>query len=252
MSFWRAMARGFSLIEMAIVLVVIGLILSGGLMAITPVLKGTRTTETNMRLDLIEKALVLYTIRNGCLPCPADGTASTASGMAAPTGCGACTVAAANGVVPWGSLGLSQNDATDGWGNRISYVVTTALASTTTSMTRSGTTYPAGTLRVEDSDPATSTGANSLLTSAAAYVLISHGPDGYGARTINGAAFASAPAGNTVQSNNGTKACNVANPCQQGDPVDITGNDQFDDLVRWRPADLIIQQCGDNACGNPA
>ncbi len=252
MSLWRAVARGFTLIEMAIVLVVIGLILSGGLMALTPVLKSTKTTETNARLDLIEKALVLYTIRSGCLPCPADGTSGTSAGLAAPTGCGACTVAAANGVVPWTSLGLSERDATDGWGNRISYVVSTTLAATNTSMQRNGTDYPDGTLRVEDADPATATGAASLLTDEAAYVLISHGEDGYGSRSTSGAAFADAPAGNTVQANNATKACNGANPCQQGDPIDVTGNDKFDDLVRWRTGPLIVQLCGESACGNPA
>lgn len=253
MSFRHAMARGFTLIEMAIVLVVVGLILSGGILAVGPILDNTKTSETQSRLDTIEKALLLYTIQNGCLPCPADGTVTTSLGVAAPTGCGACTVAAANGVVPWTTLGLSQNDATDGWSNRISYRVSATLAASTTAMVRNGTTYPAGTLRVEDADPNTTAGANSLLSSAAAYVLISHGKDGYGARTTSGTAFAAAPVGNTVQIDNATKACDSPNPCHQGDRIDLQGdNSIFDDIVRWRTAPLIIQQCGDNACGNPA
>lgn len=65
MSFRSAMARGFTLIEMAIVLVVIGLILSGGILAVGPILQSTKTTETNARLDLIEKAILLHVIQNG-------------------------------------------------------------------------------------------------------------------------------------------------------------------------------------------
>jgi len=250
MVFWRAMAKGFTLIEMAIVLVVIGLILSGGLLAISPVLQGAKATETSARLDVIEKALLLHTIQNGCLPCPADGAAGTAAGPALPAPCGTCTVAAADGVVPWTTLGLSRDDATDGWGNLISYVVDTDLTAADT-MDRSGSTYPndaAGDgLYVNDaSNVATE------LTSQAAYVLISHGNDGYGARTSSGTAFADVPAGNTAQEGNATKACSDPTPCYQGDAIDITGNTKFDDIVRWRRPDLIIEQCGDNACGNPA
>ena len=65
--------RGFTLIEIAIVLVVIGLLLSGGLLGIAPVLQSSRVTETNSKLDLIENALILYALRNSCLPCPATG-----------------------------------------------------------------------------------------------------------------------------------------------------------------------------------
>ena len=254
MSFWRAMARGFSLIEMAIVLVVIGLILSGGLMAITPVLKSTKTTETNTRLDLIEKALVLYTIRNGCLPCPANGDLGAASGLAHGTtayssGCQTCaSLTAGSGVVPWGALGLSPNDATDGWGNLISYVVTGTLTQTTTSMTRSGSTYPSGTLDINDA-AVTAT----AITTAAAYVLISHGNDGRGARTLSGTTVAAPAATNVVQYNNTRGSCDSGGTlCYQGDPIGIAGTGEFDDVVRWRTAPLIVQQCGDNSCGNPA
>ncbi|MGE3474410.1 MAG: type II secretion system protein [Rhodospirillaceae bacterium] len=254
MSVWRAVARGFSLIEMAIVLVVIGLILSGGLMAITPVLQGTKATETNVRLDLIEKALVLYTIRNGCLPCPANGDLATSAGLAEGStaysaGCQTCAaLTTGSGVVPWGALGLSQKDAMDGWGNRISYVVTGALTQTSTSMNRTGSTYPAGTLDLNDSVT-----IGTPLTTAAAYVLISHGNDGRGARTSSGTTIAAPDAANVVQYNNTRGSCDSAGTlCYQGDLVGISGTGEYDDIVRWRTAPLIIQQCGDNACGNPA
>ena len=70
---WSA-ERGFTLIEMAIVMVVIGLLLSGGILALAPVVQNSKTTDTNSRLDRVEQALLVYVIQNGCLPCPADPT----------------------------------------------------------------------------------------------------------------------------------------------------------------------------------
>ena len=63
------LAVGFTLIEMSIVLVVIGLVLSGGIAAVTPIVQNTKVAETNQKLDRIEQALILHVIRNGCLPC---------------------------------------------------------------------------------------------------------------------------------------------------------------------------------------
>ncbi len=45
------LSLGFTLIEMAIVLVVVGLIVSGGIIAVAPVLQGAKVSETGGRLD---------------------------------------------------------------------------------------------------------------------------------------------------------------------------------------------------------
>ncbi len=69
---------GFTLIEMAIVLVVMGILISGGLLAVAPVIENSKVSETNQKLDRLEQALIVHVIRNGCLPCPATGlTASS-------------------------------------------------------------------------------------------------------------------------------------------------------------------------------
>ena len=152
--------RGFTLIEIAVVLVVIGLLLSGGLLAIAPVLEQTKITETRDKLDRIEDALILHAIQFSCLPCPTDGTLTTGTGNAGialdsatavpVNGCAANASCRANGgdnVVPWATLGLSEADVLDGWGNRIYYDVSDALEQTG-NMNRNGTTYPTGDLTV--------------------------------------------------------------------------------------------------------
>jgi len=251
---------GFTLIEMAIVLVVIGLLLSGGLLTVKPVIEGSKMAETNQRLDRIEEALILYVIRNGCLPCPADGALTTNDGSAvgdaasytsqcltqatASTTCSAGT----GSVVPWAALGLSQGEALDGWGNLITYVVDGALAVDGDDMARiPPSEYPDGALVVQDATPTTPND----VTALAAYVLISHGSDMRGAWSPGGVAKLAPDAGNVVQENNAARVCD-ATPCHQDSPYDIPGADHFDDIVRWRTAPMIIQLCGNNACGNPA
>ncbi len=114
--------RGFTLIEIAIVLVVIGLLLSGGLLAVGPVIQRAQITETQDKLDRIEDAIVLYVLQsdNQCLPCPGDGALATGSGNdglseddGTPTfygnGCspnGGCRAAGGDNVVPWRTLGV--------------------------------------------------------------------------------------------------------------------------------------------------
>jgi prepilin-type N-terminal cleavage/methylation domain-containing protein len=273
MSFWRAMTRGFTLIEMAIVLVVVGLILSGGLLAVTPVLQGSRVTETNAKLDRIEDALLLFGIQNGCLPCPATGSIATgvanygtarhAAGYYT-SGCATASnlCVATAGVVPWLNLGLSEDDITDAWGNRISYqlssgttttcTASTPLASRNNNLQLSGgfarnstlpSCYPYGTLAVNNA-------AGGAIVpgvagqEGAAYVLVSHGPDGEGAWTATEKA-------ESGPHNNQEANADDATPFVQNDFSDF-GDVRFDDVVRWRTAPMLIQLCGTNACGNPA
>jgi prepilin-type N-terminal cleavage/methylation domain-containing protein len=133
------MARqlGFTLIEMAMVLVILGLMVGGGIIAVTPLVDQAHTTQTNTALDQVENALVLFAIRNNRLPCPADGSLTTASANygvenvttgATPYTCftnPATTLA--NAVIPWKTLGLDESYSVDGWGNRLSYFAANAL-----------------------------------------------------------------------------------------------------------------------------
>lgn len=240
--------RGFTLIEIAIVLVVIGLLLSGGLLSLAPVIQSSRVNETESKLDLLEEALILHAIVNGCLPCPATGaTASTAATVgqavddaAYNTGCADNNCAATQGVVPWQNLGISEEDATDGFGYRIGYATVSALT-VTSGMDRTGG-YPAGNLTVTNITPVN-------LTTAAAYVLISHGDDHRGGfQKITGAAGPTTTGtANQVENDDGDTTF-----IQNERDFSLTfGNaNYFDDIVRWRTAPIIVQLCGPGSCGN--
>ena len=117
----RRKSRGFSLVEIAIVLAILGFVLTIGLKSTGAYLSAERRQTTVARLAGVDAALVNYVALQKRLPCPAVG--SSAAGVEAGRAAnGTCSVAVLNnGVVPWVTLGISEAEAQDGWGNRISY-----------------------------------------------------------------------------------------------------------------------------------
>jgi len=129
---------GFTLVEIAFVIVILGLLLAM-IAGVAAALVGQQRREaTRQRLAGIETAIALFVSQNKRLPCPADGRlAGNAAGAGAElrvVGGGAvCQVLAGtpnsqtHGVVPWRALGLAEPDMTDGWGSRLTYRVAPEL-----------------------------------------------------------------------------------------------------------------------------
>ena len=118
----KCSTRGFTLIEMAIVLMIVGLLLGGLLMPLTAQRERARYTETEAALDEIRAALLGYALANDAFPCPAT---PSSSGLADVSG-GACT--RQHGFVPAGTLGLTgrRNEdrlLLDAWNNPFRYSV---------------------------------------------------------------------------------------------------------------------------------
>lgn len=121
---------GFTLVEMAVVLVIVGLMLGGLLVPISAQMDIEAFRKTNTSLDDIKESLIGYAIINGRLPCPAS---STSNGIEEPVGGTTCTHPY-DGYLPAATLGITPVDsngyALDGWSgntsNRIRYAVTTA------------------------------------------------------------------------------------------------------------------------------
>ena len=62
--------RGFSLLEMAIVLLVIGLLLGGALIPLSVQMEKRDRDSTRQQLLDMREALIGYALVNGRLPCP--------------------------------------------------------------------------------------------------------------------------------------------------------------------------------------
>ena len=71
--------KGFTLVEIAIVLTVAGILLYAAVNIGAARYESSRIVETQKRLDVIENALSIYVKSNHKFPCPANGTAAVGS-----------------------------------------------------------------------------------------------------------------------------------------------------------------------------
>lgn len=136
-------ARGFTLIELAVALVVVAMILGSILVPLTTQVAQRKTGDTEKVLEDVKEALLGFAIARGRLPCPAT---AASNGIESPAGGSTssvpCTIS--NGFVPAATLGLQtatvppamlgrpvtdppqSGYAIDSWGVPIRYAVTTA------------------------------------------------------------------------------------------------------------------------------
>lgn len=127
--------KGFSLIEMAIVLFIVALLLGGLLPTVSSQLEQQRKSETRKQLDEIQQALIGYAVIYGRLPCPAiDSSDGNEKFDATGTPINGQCSTFYNGFVPAATLGIptgvdiqgKKGFAVDAWGNRIRYAVSHA------------------------------------------------------------------------------------------------------------------------------
>lgn len=116
---------GFTLIETAVVLMILGFILGGLLTALGQTTENNRRADARALLQRVAEALYGYAQANGRLPCPAT---TTSNGQEDPAGGGVC--AQKHGFVPASTLGLqgrvnSNGLLLDPWSNPLRYSVGT-------------------------------------------------------------------------------------------------------------------------------
>ena len=206
-------AAGFTLLEMSVVLVLIGLILSMGLVILTASVQSVQFNTTVAEMDAIENALLNFSAANTRIPCPSDLTLTTASadygleagadststigvGTGSCYSAGACPGAscmlpkanfsAANGQVEGGvptrALQLPDSYMYDGWGHRFRYAVDPTATATSALPVQQGAAWCGDPITVNDASGA-------ARSTNAIYALISHGANGHGAYTSNGVAL---------------------------------------------------------------
>ncbi len=208
--------RGFSLVEMAVALLIVGLLLGGLLGTVGALEKRQRSTGTEAQLEEARDALMAFAVANRRLPCPANpATPDTVAGAGlenAPTAAG-CT-GGASGVLPWATLGLPAGDA---WGRRFTYRVSLGFARTA----------PAFDL-ASVGDNVIRNAAGVVLASAVPAVVVSHGENARGSRGPGGAA---APAGADLREQE--------NADGDADFVLESPTDTYDDQVSWLPTPVL-------------
>jgi prepilin-type N-terminal cleavage/methylation domain-containing protein len=257
--------RGFTLIEIAVVLIIVGLIAVGTTAMLSGVLKSGRGRASNDNSVLVQQALQRFIERYGRLPCPArtdqlvgvnagledlatsDPTTTCANTLV--PGTVAATTPVARGVVPWKTLGLSIEQVQDGYYRFFSYHVTpatTALSATNVNAMRGDMTIHTGT-PPQLGLPPTGNQINSCMNTTtppvggddqngcnlrAVIVLLSHGENGAGAWLPTGSQLAlpTTDAGEIANTDTGNASFVRGETAASG----------YDDIVyAWGPDDLL-------------
>lgn len=233
--------RGFSLIELAIVLVIVTLLIGGLAVPLSAQIQARRIAETKKIMEEAREAIFGYAMTHivdhdaspstplrPTLPCPdTDG-----DGRENVTGA-ACT--SDSGFIPWVDLGTAAQDA---WGNRLAYAIDIDYGNRGDSngFNNAGT----GDKQICD----TSVGSCNVGNVAAAVpvVLVSYGPNGWGARNVNGSTLQSPTSTDELENFSTSPGLDppsyISRPPSKAD----SPAGEFDDLVVWISSPVLISR----------
>lgn len=280
---------GFTLIELAIVLVIVTLLVGGLAMPLSAQIEARRISETKKTLGEARESILGYTMTHlttSCtcvyttsgldasstcvnalcptsvsvssgtvsltlqprhyLPCPdmkgddpesgqdndGDGTLTDLNNgledRYVNTTPGRCTATASTGNLPWVTLGTAEQDA---WGNRLQYSVSANYAHSGSGFTNAFT----GDRQI----CSTSTGgcASGTVARDVPAVVISFGPNGWGALNVNNSILANPTSNDELENININTAFVTRSPTKPG-----AAAGEFDDLVVWIPHPLLISR----------
>lgn len=249
--------KAFTLLELAVVLVVVALVAGVGVSISKDMIETSKEVATNKRMDEIEKAIFTFMKKNGRIPCPGDATYLTSNanyGVEATQAmlerCQGGAIAstfntsstymnkAAEGVVPVATLGLPREFMYDGWGRKFAYAANPVMTDSTYSTKAFPPKHSTGcadntAIMVKDAS-----GAN--RSTSAIYALISYGKNGHGGYLSAGTRFSSGST-NTDELTNCHCTNAAANGTYSGNYVQRSQNlnsktaaSYFDDIVRYK------------------
>ncbi len=217
----QSVEQGFTLIELAVALVVVTLLAGGVLLTTRVQLSQRQTSETRQALDEAREALLAFAAANGHLPCPARGGAP-GLGQEARESSGNC--AAARGLLPWETLGIR---AIDGWDHRLAYLPSAVLAQSATPITLA-TGEANGNIEIRPGSANASLLASKAAVAAAVW---SFGANGRFATIPDGATLPGASAGADETANGNTGSAIVV-AREESENTAAPGG-AFDDQMIW-------------------
>jgi prepilin-type N-terminal cleavage/methylation domain-containing protein len=243
---------GFSLLEMSVVLVIIGLVVGGGITLLVGSVEKNQQELTIRRIEAIQQSLLHFRRAFNRLPCPADATLAisndnfgveaakldptlaTCRGSAPSANYVDASTNIDSGMVPTRALGLADDFAFDGWGRRIIYVVDNraTVQNAFTTITISDSTAR---ITIEQT-------TGSSKNTRAIYALLSHGENGHGAFARNGGSTR-VTSGSTNTDEQRNCDCNASATPSSPDYTPLvqkiatqsstSTTDVFDDIVRF-------------------
>jgi len=233
--------KGFTLVEMAMVLAIVTLLMAGLLPTISGQIEQQRSTETKKQLYEIQQALIGFALIKGRLPCPAT---SSSNGLENPSTGGTCTNFY-DGFLPGATLGLNslneQGLVLDAWDNPIRYVVTSW-----------DSTSPAVTDTYTTADGLSTVGLSSLSPN----LLVCNTASGItGSACASGEALTADPGVPVVIFSTGKNGASGGTGTDESENLDgdrffvshtqaptSAANGEFDDLVVWISNQVLLNR----------
>ena len=287
--------RGFTLIELAIVLVIVTILIGGLAMPLSAQIQARRIAETRADMQAIHDTLIGYAMSHYITPpstpctcnydlngdfdttsscietrlCPATSAPSTSftptrhhlpcpdtsnDGIEGLRSSATGDCEQTRGGLPWITLGVKGQDA---WGNRYTYAITPEFGNNKIGFTSMSPAPPA--------TPPTNPSAgklniypnNTCGTPSAAkdvpVIVVSHGPNGRGARNVNFISGTPTPAPPSDTSKDELQNLNRLEsllPCGNNTQfVRANPSDAFDDLLMWVSSnELFNRVCPAGGC----
>lgn len=248
--------RGFTLVEMAMVLAIVALLMAGLLPTISSQIEQQRVSESRKQLEDIRQTLIGFAVINGRLPCPAQASLDTSNANAGKEALSSagnycscqssgsttaiygsvtqCNQTSVAGVLPWATLGLPETDA---WNRRFTYRVASHFADKIAANTY-GTGCSPGADLLTSSFAICSPGTPDIYDAASGtlvyedvpLVVVSHGSNGYGGYTTTGSQLTGA-AGDELENSD--------------DDLSFVSHEfstSFDDLLTWVSPNSLINR----------
>jgi prepilin-type N-terminal cleavage/methylation domain-containing protein len=233
---------GFTLLELAVVITVIGLVAAAGVTTSLSMTQTARQTATENKMDVIEKALLVYRRMNDRLPCPAaanleTGVEGDCNALAGAVFRATTRAKGVEGAVPYAALGLPKEFMYDGWGRKFAYAVAPEFA-----RPYAFTRIKPQTICESDTALTINDAADNTRSSNAAYALVSYGFNGHGGFLKNGTRMNAGSTNAQEQANCHCNAAAVDSAAYNGTYVQrravplsqITSANYFDDTVRYK------------------
>ena len=247
---------GFTLVELAVVIAILGLVLGTMLAPLRAQIDAARIREAERMLGEVREALIGYAMTRGALPCP-DDVSDGIDGVAP----AACAGTALAGILPYQTLGVPRADP---WGRLYGYRVTQEFSrrlltgqppaadrldltdtGDITVLTRGDDPGTAGTAELKHQSVATA------LTRTAPALVVSFGPNGFGGiGAATGLALALPPGSAADETENsdvdstfvsrihsrGADGCDDADESSVPPPPSC----EFDDIVAWISTPVLM------------
>ena len=262
----KRLTHGFTLIELAIALAIVGLLLGGLSVPLSKRIAEQQYAQTQTTIDRAVEALLGYALLNQRLPCPDIATSVTDNrdgmedamedatepvitcAVGANTGAFDFTFSsdgngASWGDLPWKTLGLSPPYDSDAWNNRLRYAVVTDFALPVAAKPlKTNLHIPKNTLMIHCGNLAKTTlataapgcaGPTYLVSKDAAFVVYSSGSNGRNATNIGIDEAINAP-----EKKKGTSpsATTLRKQFVTRDRTDSSSHSgEFDDLLSYMP-----------------